>query len=116
MDNQIIKLMEWIAKDYAEWRSRGEYGSDNDYDEMLNNLHVEEGRKYLKIVKKQGNQEMVWGFVVKKDQPVKAGRHTFKAGDILKAASWSAPALNKPRGNILQGDFSWVRWTGPEYL
>ena len=110
MDNQIIKLMVEIAKDYADWRSRSEYGSENDYEEMLNNLHVEEGRKYLKIVKKMGNQEMVWGFVVKKDDK------KFRAGDILKAAGWAAPARNKARGNILDGDFSWVRWTGPEYL
>ena len=40
----------------------------------------------------------------------------FKAGDLLKAASWAAPARNKARGNILKGDYSWVRWTGPEYL
>ena len=110
MDNQIIKLMVEIAKDYADWRSRSEYGSENDYAEMLDNLHVEEGRKYLKIVKKMGNQEMVWGFVVKKDDK------KFRAGDILKAAGWAAPARNKARGNILDGDFSWVRWTGPEYL
>lgn len=116
MDNQIIKLMVEIAKDYADWRSRSEYGSENDYQHMLDNLRVEEGRKYLKITQTLLGQETVWGFVVKEDLPVKEGRWNFKAGDILKAASWSAPALNKPRGNVLRGDFSWVRWTGPEYL
>ncbi len=54
---------------------------------------------------------MVWGFIVKTDTDKK-----FRKGDILKAASWAAPARNKARGNILEGDFSWVRWTGPEYL
>lgn len=110
MDNALNELFDAIGKDYANWRSRGEYGSDNDYGEMVDNLHVEEGRKYLKVVKKLGNQEMVWGFIVKKDDK------QFRAGDILKAATWAAPARNKARGNILDGDFSWVRWTGPEYL
>ena len=76
-----------------------------DYD-----FFIEEGRKYLKIVKQMGSQEIVWGFIVKKDDK------KFRAGDILKAASWAAPARNQARGNILDGDFSWVRWTGPEYL
>jgi len=51
----------------------------------------------------------VWGFIVKADDKL------FKAGDILKAASWSAPARNKPRGNVFT-DLSWVQWTGPAYL
>jgi hypothetical protein len=116
IDIAINNLFDAIGKDYAQWRSRGEYGSENDYGEMVDNLHIEEGRKYLKVVKKFGDQEMVWGFIVKEDEPKKEGKWDFKAGDILKAATWSAPARNKPRGNILQGDFSWVRWTGPEYL
>ena len=115
MDNALNGLFDAIARDYAEWRSRGDYGSPSDYDEFVNKLYVEEGRKYLKIIKDDG-QQMVWGFIVKEDEEPKAGSHPFKAGDILKAASWAAPARNKPRGNIIQGDFSWVRWTGPEYL
>jgi len=109
MDNALNGLFDAIARDYAEWRSRGDYGSPSDYDEFVNKLYVEEGRKYLKIVKDDG-QQIVWGFIVKEDDK------KFKAGDILKAASWAAPARNKPRGNILEEDFSWVRWTGPEYL
>jgi hypothetical protein len=109
MDNALNGLFDAIARDFADWRARGEYGSPSDYDEFLSKLYVEEGRKYLKVIKEDG-QTMVWGFIVKKDD----GK--FRAGDILKAASWSAPARNKARGNILDEDFSWVRWTGPEYL
>jgi hypothetical protein len=29
----------------------------------------------------------------------------FKLGDILKSASWKAPARNFERGNVLTGDF-----------
>ena len=110
MDNAINELFKHIGDDYYRCRSRSEYFNPSDVEEFINNLVVEEGRKYLKIVKKLGNQEMVWGFIVKEDDK------KFRAGDILKAASWSAPARNKARGNILEEDFSWVRWTGPEYL
>ena len=110
MDNAINDLFNAIGENYAYSRSRSEYFDPKDVDEFVDNLKVEEGRKYLKIVKKLGNQEMVWGFIVKKDDA------KFRAGDILKAASWAAPARNKARGNILDEDFSWVRWTGPEYL
>ena len=37
-----------------------------------------------------------------------------KRGDILKAASWNAPATNKARGNIFE-EYT-VQWTGPLYL
>ena len=110
MDNAINELFQIIGDDYFQQRSRSEYFRPEDAEEFRDSLTVEEGRKYLKIVKKLGNQRMVWGFIVKEDDK------KFKAGDILKAAGWAAPARNKPRGNILQDDFSWVRWTGPEYL
>jgi hypothetical protein len=110
MDNAIKELFKHIGDDYARSRSGSEYFDPKSVGEFIDNLRVEEGRKYLKITKKLGNQTMVWGFIVKKDDK------KFRAGDILKAAGWSAPARNKPRGNIIQGDFSWVRWTGPEYL
>ena len=110
MDNAINELFKHIGADYERQRSRSEYFDPKDVEEFIDNLIVEEGRKYLKVTKKLGNQTMVWGFIVKEDDK------KFRAGDILKAASWSAPARNKARGNILDEDFSWVRWTGPEYL
>jgi len=39
----------------------------------------------------------------------------FKKGDVLKPASWAAPALNQPRGNVLKGNYP-IQWTGPLYL
>ena len=108
MDNEIDKLLEVISLDYALSRARGDYGSDTDLDDFRATLSVEEGRKYLKVVRTD-NQTTVWGFIVKEDDK------KFKKGDILKAASWAAPARNKARGNILDDDYS-VRWTGPHYL
>ena len=42
----------------------------------------------------------------------------FNEGDVLKAAGWSTPALNKPRGNILEQKYviQGMRIYGPDYL
>ena len=110
MPQALFLLKEKIAKDYASWNARSPYGDEERKAEraaeFAEAIRIEEGRKYIKVI--QGGS--VWGFVMKADDK------QFKAGDILMAASWAAPARNKPRGNILAGDFSWVRWTGPEYL
>tara|TARA_B100000085_G_scaffold218735_1_gene203407 strand:- start:213 stop:539 length:327 start_codon:yes stop_codon:yes gene_type:complete len=103
-------LLNAIKEDYNQWNARSPYGDDirkaEREAEFAAGVVVEEGRKYIKVI--QGNS--VWGFIMKADDK------KFRAGDILKAASWSAPARNKPRGNVIDGDLSWVRWTGPEYL
>jgi hypothetical protein len=109
MQDKLELLKDAIAKDFANWHARGEYGKDSDFEDFRSQLSVEEGRKYYKVIKTD-NQTMVWGFVVK------GADKQFQPGDILKAASWAAPARNKARGNVLEEDFSWVRWTGPEYL
>ena len=36
----------------------------------------------------------------------------FKQGDILKSASWRAPARNFSRGNVLCGGFKHIKWAG----
>ena len=108
MEVAINQLMRDISDDFARWMAAGEYGGPDEFDRMLSQLSVQEGRKYLKIVKTD-NQKTVWGFIQKEDD----GK--FRAGDILKAASWASPARNKARGNILDGGYQ-IRWTGPEYL
>ena len=103
-------LLNAIKEDFNQWNARSPYGDDQRkaerQAEFAAGVVVEECRKYIKVI--QGNS--VWGFIMKADDK------KFRAGDILKAASWSAPARNKPRGNVIDGDLSWVRWTGPEYL
>ena len=107
MNEQLDTLMDTIARDFANRNPNREEANR----EFRESLQVEEGRKYLKITKRLGTQTMVWGFIVKGDND-----KLFSKGDILKAASWASPARNKARGNILRGDFSWVKWTGPGYL
>jgi hypothetical protein len=36
----------------------------------------------------------------------------FRKGDILKAASWAAPATNFVRGNVLDKKYANATWTG----
>ena len=106
MEKQLQKLVEEINKDYLRFMPPTSEVREKMASEFVMSLEIIEGRKYYKIIK--GGS--VWGFVVK------VADSKFKVGDILKAAGWAAPARNKARGNIVEGDYSWVRWTGPEYL
>lgn len=111
-DTQIKELRRTAIADYKFWcdnRERSEFNNDEYYEgrlkEFADSFTINtRGRKYVKLI--SGNS--VWGFVVKKDND------KFKRGDILKAASWAAPATNKARGNIFE-EYT-VQWTGPLYL
>lgn len=116
MNEAINTLLENIKTDYVNWCMRATYADGRTelsgyYKETVenfdDNIEVRYGNKYIKIIRDRS----VWGFVVNTDNDKK-----FRKGDILKAAGYNAPERNKPRGNILDGDFSWVMWTGPKYL
>jgi len=115
MQQHIENLITAINEDYAKCSRRWIKAGGNEevieagITARANELGYKVGKKYIKITEMNGGS--VWGFVVNSDDDPK-----FKKGDILKAASWSAPAKNQARGNVIDGDFSWVRWTGPEYL
>ena len=101
IETAIETLIENIKQDYLR------YNYPQFMVEKFNEgIKVEQGRKYIKVISNGG----VWGFVMKEDDK------KFKAGDILMAAGYNAPARNRARGNILEGNFSWVQWTGPAYL
>ena len=91
---------------HAQWEHCKERGSY---------YGVDKGSKYLKIVSyasAAGKDASVWGFINK-------GNPKFQVGDILKAAGWKKPALNKARGNILEGYDVLarpMRIYGPDYL
>jgi hypothetical protein len=108
LNTAIEFLVEAIKADYRAWFKDADHEKPH-VKEMIarfdSDFSIEEGRKYIKLVK--GGS--VWGFVQKADE----GK--FKAGDILKAASWASPAKNAARGNVLAGGYS-IAWTGPHYL
>lgn len=110
MDNEMITNLEAyfdvIKTDYANWTDLTNPVCQEMYKEFCEGLTYEKGSKYLKIVKKSGSGSSVHSFICLKDN----GK--FKAGDILMAASWNAPARNFARGNLFDKTFDRVRWTG----
>ena len=82
-------------------------------EKFKNGWKIKNGQKYSGIHKTMGNQQSIWGGVVKKDSA--CGR--LKKGDILKAAGYGAYTMvgAGKRGNVLEGNFS-VSWTGANYL
>ena len=68
-------------------------------------LSASVGGRYIKIISTSHSQDSVHCFVDGKN------------GDVLKAASWKAPAKHA-RGNIFDANngLAKMQWTGPEYL
>ena len=101
----LDKLSARINADYANWM-----GSRNlDYDiakesirKFNSELQYSVGKKYIKFM--SGNS--CWGFIMLENDK------KFMRGDILKPSTHKAPARNFARGNILNGDWSGVRWEG----
>ena len=121
MKDRLNKYLKNIVEDYSRWtfvkKKPGEDEvKDKMFKEFADGLTIEDSpkRKWIKIVTdRNGINRSVHSFIVKNDCSAK-GR-SWKKGDILKAASWNAPALNKPRGNIFDSKYS-VAWTGATYL
>lgn len=102
----IKEMIEVAVNDYAKSFGRNDPAA---VEKKREEFVVKEGRKYIKVMDNNGGS--AWAFIVKAEDDPK-----FKRGDILMAAGWAAPARNAARGNVLEGDFSWIRWTGPDYL
>ena len=102
-DEAMDNLLAEIQVNYNKW------GASSGIDKTLD-LKLKPGRKFIKVI--EGNR--VWGFVAKVDG-VHKGVPMLK-GDILKAATWRAPAKHS-RGSIFDKDFhKSFSWTGPNYL
>jgi hypothetical protein len=100
----VLEYADEIRADYAQGK---DLTNDPWLKEMVDSFQVsfDEGRKYIKIVTSSGGNTSAHSFIVKEDH----GK--FKAGDILMASSWKAPATNFARGNVLEGRYK-ARWTG----
>ena len=69
---------------------------------------VEVGQKYIRLWVGTG----CWGFISRVDGDLKGS--PIKKGDLLKPATWKAPAKHA-RGNIIDGTARYSTY-GPEYL
>ena len=108
LDEGVQIMIEGAKEDYKRWSSKSESISpyhQEQLDKWNEMTKITKGKKYIKIV----HDNSVFAFVVQEDF-----KH-FKKGDVLKPASYQAPALNKPRGNVLSGNYD-IRLTGPMYL
>lgn len=105
MNEAISTLIEAIKADYANYSDSTSEIRQKMIAEFNDKISYTVGKKYTKII----SGGSVWGFIVNEDDA------KFRKGDILKAASWSAPAKNSARGNIIDGGYE-IRWTGPLYL
>ena len=98
-----IGLQEYVAHLQADYDSKG--------GKQFIEFHYEMGRKYVHVIMKHIGQFSIgqrsshsW-ILINDDKQ-------FKQGDILKSASWKAPARNFSRGNVLCGGFKHIKWAG----
>ena len=102
MDEAVAVLSNLAEEDYYS-ENGGGYKRQADF-----KVYPAGGSKYLKLVVESYGQKSVFGFIV-----ADAEGTNFKYGDLLKAASWKAPAKNFARGNIFDpASYSDLRWTG----
>jgi hypothetical protein len=102
MNNIKEQIENWIPEAQARCNS---YMS-LEYRNHAPKLSVTYGRKYAKIM----SDSSAWGFIALTNDPSKGQ----VIGDLLKPASWSAPARHA-RGNILDGSAVYGKY-GPAYL
>ena len=102
----ITDYLDFIMDDYVDWCGQANIGSPQMKETKF---FVEEGQKYIKVVHaKMGGQHSVHSFIVKK------ATKKFAVGDVLKAASWKAPATNFARASVFDTDsfVGRIRWSG----
>ncbi len=95
----FIKELNEFRKNYYE-----KANMPNQYSELT----VEIGNKFIRLWQGTG----CWGFISRVDGDLKGS--PIKKGDLLKAATWKAPAKHA-RGNIIDGSARYGVY-GPEYL
>jgi len=107
LEDGVDTLMEAMVDDYTGFMPPDNKVKNEMNAKFKDGLSFTVGSKYIKIFSEGGG---VSAFIVKTENDKK-----FKCGDILKAASYAAPARNAARGNILDGGYP-INWTGPLYL
>ena len=105
----VDNLMNAMIEDYtgeSRWTSLAMDRKTDMQKRYVEGLVAKKGKKYWKIIQ----DDSATSFIVAVDDDKK-----FKKGDISMASSWNAPARNRARGNVIDGEYG-INWTGAEYL
>ena len=109
-DIQLEKLLQDITSNYISItigiaESRGypinEEVMENKVENFKNNLSIEKGEKYIKII----SGESTWGFI-------NVSHPEFFEGDIFQAYDDESPLLNRARGNVTKS-YSLLNYVSP---
>ena len=104
MSNIKDQIQSWVATDAQT--SINDYYTSSLPSLRVPELTVKFGQKYAQV----WNGTTIWAFIALTDEVAKAQR----VGDLLKPASWRAPAKHS-RGNIIEGTAAYGPY-GPEYI
>lgn len=95
METEILQLIDHLNNKYATYTKRSVEDEIKCQEFIDNHTYIfTEGKSYYKVIASSYGNQSAYAFIVKEDNK------QFKKGDILKPASWNAPAKNKARGNV----------------
>ena len=97
MSNLDLSIQEYCLYLQSKWEERAARAK---FTGVTRTYSYEIGRKYAHIIQGDSNSRSSHSWVVIGDDK------KFKIGDILKSASWKAPARNFERGNVISGDWN----------
>ena len=107
MDSALQDYADFLK---AEYVSRGASWAKSGFDRQLV-VEFDKGSKFIKVIVGYSTDGVrdpsrsSHSFIVLKSDK-------FQYGDILKSASWKAPAKNFARGNVLKKDYGTISWCG----
>ena len=107
MDSALQDYADFLK---AEYVSRGASWAKSGFDRQLV-VEFDKGLKFIKVIVGHStdgvrdSSRSSHSFIVLKSDK-------FQYGDILKSASWKAPAKNFARGNVLKKDYGTISWCG----
>ena len=107
MDSALQDYADFLK---AEYVSRGASWAKSGFDRQLV-VEFDKGLKFIKVIVGHStdgvrdSSRSSHSFIVLKSDK-------FQYGDILKSASWRAPAKNFARGNVLKKDYGTISWCG----
>jgi hypothetical protein len=107
MKELAIALDEYADYLKADYNARGYSRPDRQL-----TVEFDMGSKFIKVIigHTGDTSRSSHSFIVLGEY--KTAKATFKHGDILKSASWRAPAKNFKRGNILDNEYGSISWCG----